>query len=138
MQGFYQSDTSRGFTQWSPLAYLINGVSHGKVSAAQEQCQGAKPVLLNVGEASLPYPWVPKVTDVGLLRLGNFVSVPKQPGKQQGLYCADSWQQDAWVAAFCPEEAACTDDVYLWPAPHIQAFNCKVNSNTMSGGTGPS
>lgn len=88
VQGFHQCDISRGFTQWAPLAYLINGVARGKVSAAQEQCQGAKRVLLNVGEATLPYPWVPKVTDVGLLRLGNFVS--KQPGKQQGLSCADS------------------------------------------------
>lgn len=75
VQGFYQSDTSKGFTQWSPLAYLINGVAHGKVSAQQEKCQGAKPVLLNVGEATIPYPWVPKVTDLGLLRLGNFVSM---------------------------------------------------------------
>jgi neutral ceramidase len=74
-QGFYQSDTSRGFTQWSPLAYLINGVARGKISAQQEKCQGAKPVLLNAGEATIPYPWVPKVTDVSLVRLGNLVSV---------------------------------------------------------------
>lgn len=31
-------------------------------------------MLLNVGEASKPYLWVPKVTEVALLRLGNFVS----------------------------------------------------------------
>jgi len=74
-QGFYQSDTHTGPTSVSPLAYLINGVAHAHPSQQQQQCHGAKPVLLNVGEANKPYPWVPRVTEVALLRLGNFVSI---------------------------------------------------------------
>jgi neutral ceramidase len=75
-QGFYQGDAHTGSptTRWSALAFLINSVAKAKVSQEQQQCHGAKPVLLNAGEAVLPYAWVPKVTEVALLRLGNFVS----------------------------------------------------------------
>lgn len=75
-------------TRWSSLAFLINGVGKAGVSPAQQQCQGAKPVLLNVGEASKPYPWVPKVTEVSLLRLGSFVSCGRPEGS------------GAWVASW--------------------------------------
>lgn len=73
--GFHQSDIHKGSTSWSLLASLINGVSNGKQSPQQAQCQGAKPLLLNVGESNLPYLWVPRVTEVALVRLGNFVSI---------------------------------------------------------------
>jgi hypothetical protein len=72
--GFQQGDVHRGSTSWSPLASLINGVSNGKQSPQQQQCHGAKPLLLNVGESNLPYLWVPRVTEVAIVRLGNFVS----------------------------------------------------------------
>lgn len=80
--GFFQGDHHNGMTRtrWSSLAFLINGVGKAGVSPAQQQCQGAKPVLLNVGEASKPYPWVPKVTEVSLLRLGSFVSCGRPEG----------------------------------------------------------
>lgn len=60
------------------MAYLINGVAKGPVSKEQQACHGAKPVLLNVGENVKPYPWVPKVTEVAVLRLGNFVSTAER------------------------------------------------------------
>lgn len=84
-QGFFQSDTHTGSTRWSMLASLINGVAHGSPNPQQQQCQGAKPVLLNVGEASRPYPWVPKIAEVALLRLGNFVSATQTPSSSCGL-----------------------------------------------------
>jgi neutral ceramidase len=60
---------------YSPLALLINSAARMVPSPHQKECQGDKPILLNVGEALTPYPWVPRTTSVTLLRIGNFVIV---------------------------------------------------------------
>jgi hypothetical protein len=75
-QGFYQSDIHRGASRslYTPLSVLINSAAQATPSAQQRACQGVKPILLNVGEATTPYPWVPRVTGVTLVRLGSFVS----------------------------------------------------------------
>ncbi|KAI1490779.1 ceramidase family protein [Biscogniauxia mediterranea] len=44
-------------------------------SAEQKACQMPKPVLLDVGELSTPYPWSPNIVDVQMLRVGQFVII---------------------------------------------------------------
>lgn len=41
----------------------------------QIKCQYPKPVLLNVGEAKVPYAWSPNIVDVQVLRVGQFIIV---------------------------------------------------------------
>ncbi|KAL1643235.1 hypothetical protein SLS61_009334 [Didymella pomorum] len=42
---------------------------------AQRACQYPKPVLLNVGQASTPYPWSPNIVDIQTLRIGQFIII---------------------------------------------------------------
>ncbi|EMD86451.1 hypothetical protein COCC4DRAFT_49743 [Bipolaris maydis ATCC 48331] len=44
-------------------------------SQEQRACQYPKPVLLNVGQATVPYPWSPNIVDIQLLRVGQFVII---------------------------------------------------------------
>ena len=44
-------------------------------SAEQKKCQEPKPVLLDVGEMSEPYPWSPNIVDIQMLRMGQFVII---------------------------------------------------------------
>jgi hypothetical protein len=74
VQPFYQADNHTGLAPASALVHIVNAALHSKPSSKQAACQGSKPILLNVGQAARPYPWVPRVTEVALLRLGNFVS----------------------------------------------------------------
>jgi hypothetical protein len=43
-------------------------------SPQQQACHAPKPILLNTGLIRQPYPWQPDVTEVSVMRLGNFVS----------------------------------------------------------------
>jgi neutral ceramidase len=43
-------------------------------SQQQQACHAPKPILLNTGFIKQPYPWQPDVTEVSVMRLGNFVS----------------------------------------------------------------
>ncbi|KAF8532960.1 Neutral/alkaline nonlysosomal ceramidase [Trichophaea hybrida] len=40
-------------------------------SQKQVQCQGRKPILLDVGEQDIPYPWSPNIVDFQMFRVGN-------------------------------------------------------------------
>lgn len=44
-------------------------------SAKQKECQGPKPVLLDVGEMDTPYAWTPNIIDVQALRVGQFIII---------------------------------------------------------------
>ncbi|KAG9200496.1 hypothetical protein G6514_007007 [Epicoccum nigrum] len=44
-------------------------------SKAQRACQYPKPVLLNVGQATTPYPWSPNIVDIQTLRIGQLLIV---------------------------------------------------------------
>ncbi|KAH7130268.1 neutral ceramidase precursor [Dendryphion nanum] len=41
----------------------------------QKQCQWPKPILLNVGQAKVPYDWSPNIVDIQVLRVGQFLIV---------------------------------------------------------------
>jgi neutral ceramidase len=44
-------------------------------TAKQQQCQGQKPVLLDVGEMDTPYAWSPNIVDVQSFRVGQFIII---------------------------------------------------------------
>ncbi|KAL5121413.1 hypothetical protein ACEQ8H_000484 [Pleosporales sp. CAS-2024a] len=53
----------------------IVGSAIAPPSAKQIACQYPKPVLLNVGEATVPYPWAPNIVDIQVLRVGQLVMI---------------------------------------------------------------
>ncbi|KAH6647662.1 Neutral/alkaline nonlysosomal ceramidase [Truncatella angustata] len=69
---FTQGDS--GTPSANPIWAIVSGLLR-EPSAAQKACQGAKPVLLDVGELDTPYAWSPNIVDVQLLRVGQFVII---------------------------------------------------------------
>lgn len=64
---FYQSETnSTAF--WRMVRNFIH-----PPTPEQEDCHSPKPILLDVGNFNYPYPWVPKIVEIQILRLGQFV-----------------------------------------------------------------
>ncbi|PVH97261.1 Neutral/alkaline nonlysosomal ceramidase [Periconia macrospinosa] len=55
---------------WNAVGSLI-----APPGAAQIRCQQPKPILLNVGQAKVPYDWSPNIVDIQVLRLGQFFIV---------------------------------------------------------------
>lgn len=41
----------------------------------QQECQGVKPILLDVGETTSPYQWSPNIVDIQLLRVGQLLII---------------------------------------------------------------
>ncbi|KKY34279.1 putative neutral ceramidase [Diaporthe ampelina] len=58
----------------SPVWRVVSGFLK-EPSDEQRACQGAKPILLDVGEVHKPYAWTPNVVDVQVLRVGQLLVV---------------------------------------------------------------
>jgi neutral ceramidase len=58
----------------NPLWQVVSGLLRVP-SAEQKQCQGQKPILLDVGEMSLPYAWSANIVDIQSFRVGQFIIV---------------------------------------------------------------
>jgi neutral ceramidase len=58
----------------SPVWRLVSGFLK-EPSDEQRACQGAKPILLDVGEVHKPYAWTPNVVDVQVFRVGQLLIV---------------------------------------------------------------
>jgi len=58
----------------NPLWQVVSGLLRVP-SAEQKKCQGQKPILLDVGEMSLPYAWSANIVDVQSFRVGQFIIV---------------------------------------------------------------
>ncbi|KAI0010360.1 neutral ceramidase [Xylariaceae sp. FL0662B] len=69
---FTQGDS--GPPSASPVWEVVKSLLRAP-SPEQKACQNPKPVLLDVGEMSEPYPWSPNIIDVQLLRVGQFVII---------------------------------------------------------------
>ncbi|KAI0601942.1 ceramidase family protein, partial [Biscogniauxia sp. FL1348] len=69
---FTQGDS--GEPDANPLWIVVKDILRAP-SAEQNACQMPKPVLLDVGELSTPYPWSPNIVDVQMLRVGQFVII---------------------------------------------------------------
>ncbi|KAI0168967.1 Neutral/alkaline nonlysosomal ceramidase [Hypoxylon sp. FL1284] len=69
---FTQGDS--GKPSASPVWEVVKDLLRAP-SPEQQACQDPKPVLLDVGELSVPYPWSPNIIDVQLLRVGQLVII---------------------------------------------------------------
>ncbi|KAK4306171.1 hypothetical protein Pmani_021982 [Petrolisthes manimaculis] len=68
-------DFSQGTTESNPFWDMISGLLH---TPSQEQisCHAPKPILLDTGEISRPYPWHPKVMDTQMGLVGQLAIMP--------------------------------------------------------------
>ncbi|GAW26366.1 putative neutral ceramidase [Rosellinia necatrix] len=69
---FTQGDS--GPPSASPIWEFVKALLR-EPSAQQKECQKPKPVLLDIGEISQPYPWGPNVVDIQVLRAGQLVII---------------------------------------------------------------
>jgi neutral ceramidase len=58
----------------NPLWQAVSGLLRTP-SAQQKKCQEPKPILLDVGEMSVPYAWSPNIVDVQTMRVGQFIII---------------------------------------------------------------
>jgi neutral ceramidase len=58
----------------NPLWKVVRNFIHDP-SEKQTQCQGVKPILLDVGETHKPYAWSPDIVDVQILRAGQLIII---------------------------------------------------------------
>ncbi|KAG0149130.1 hypothetical protein CROQUDRAFT_59666 [Cronartium quercuum f. sp. fusiforme G11] len=69
---FYQGNNQSRSSQ-NPLWQFVGSFVGGPPSAVQSACHAPKPILLNTGNASLPYEWSPKVVDIQIFKVGQLV-----------------------------------------------------------------
>jgi len=69
---FTQADS--GNPSASPVWEVVKALIR-EPSAKQKACQQPKPVLLDVGELSVPYAWGPNIVDIQMLRVGQLVII---------------------------------------------------------------
>ncbi|TVY80554.1 Neutral ceramidase [Lachnellula suecica] len=69
---FTQSDNDTNAQ--NPLWVIVSSVIKAP-GPKQVACQSPKPVLLDVGELSVPYPWSPNIIDVQSLRVGQLIMI---------------------------------------------------------------
>ena len=63
-----------GETRLSLFWKLARNALH-KPTAAQIKCQAPKPILMDTGGLSKPYPWQPSIIPLQLLRIGQLVVI---------------------------------------------------------------
>jgi neutral ceramidase len=70
-------DFTQGQNTSNPFWNVIGGFL-SPPSQEQKECHHPKPILLNTGEASLPYSWDPKTVPISVFRIGDLliISVP--------------------------------------------------------------
>lgn len=64
---FKQGDTN-GTLFWKVVGHFLHNPT-----AEQTSCQAPKPILLDTGNAHIPYEWQPSVVEIQILRVGQFV-----------------------------------------------------------------
>lgn len=64
---FKQGDT-KGSLFWKVVGHFLHNPT-----AAQTSCQAPKPILLDTGNAHIPYEWQPSIVEIQILRVGQFV-----------------------------------------------------------------
>ncbi|CAI6342523.1 unnamed protein product [Periconia digitata] len=77
---------------WNVVGSLI-----APPNAEQRSCQQPKPVLLNVGQAKVPYDWSPNIVDIQVLRLGQFFIIVS-PGEATTM-SGRRWREAVYNAA---------------------------------------
>jgi neutral ceramidase len=70
---FVQNDNTSVSSQ-NPFWQIVSGVI-SEPDQKQKDCQLPKPILLNVGQMTVPYAWTPNIIDVQSLRVGQFIMI---------------------------------------------------------------
>lgn len=65
-------DFTQGSNSSNPFWNLVSGFI-SKPTKEEEACHAPKPILLNTGDCTFPYPWSPHVVPVQLFRVGQLV-----------------------------------------------------------------
>ena len=80
----------------NPLWAVVSDLMHD-ANETQRECQGVKPILLDVGETNQPYPWDPNIVDIQLLRVGQFFIIvsPGEATTMSGRRWREAVQQAA-------------------------------------------
>ncbi|KAH6982013.1 neutral ceramidase precursor [Ilyonectria sp. MPI-CAGE-AT-0026] len=91
---FTQADS--GDPDANPVWAAVSGLLRTP-TAAQKACQGSKPILLDVGEMSEPYPWSPNIVDIQVLRAGQLVLIisPSEATTMSGRRWRDAVGKEA-------------------------------------------
>ena len=69
---FTQSDS--GTPDANPLWSVVSGVIRTP-TPEQAACQQPKPILLDVGQMSIPYAWTPNIVDIQMFRVGQMFMI---------------------------------------------------------------
>jgi neutral ceramidase len=90
---FTQNDT--GKPDANPLWIAVRDLIKDP-TPQQKACQQPKPVLLDVGELSEPYPWAPNIVDVMSMRVGNLfiIASPSEVTTMSGRRWRDAVAQE--------------------------------------------
>ncbi|OBT54116.1 hypothetical protein VE04_05094 [Pseudogymnoascus sp. 24MN13] len=103
---FTQNDP--GEPDANPVWKLVSGLLKAP-SAAQKACQYPKPILLDVGEITVPYLWTPNVVDVQSFRAGNFFIIVS-PGEATTM-AGRRWKSAVHDAAISMSLTGCAAPV---------------------------
>jgi len=87
----------------NPVWGVVSGLLHAP-NKTQIACQREKPILLDVGETTLPYDWAPNIVDMQLLRIGQLFMIIS-PGE------ATTMSGRRWKEALSSSAAASLDDI---------------------------
>ena len=99
----------------NPLWAVVGGLLH-EANDTQKECQGVKPILLDVGETSTPYAWAPNIVDVQMLRVGQFFIVVS-PGEATTM-SGRRWRETVQTSAASTfSDLNSTDPVVVLGAP---------------------
>lgn len=101
----------------NPLWNVVGGLLHAP-NETQMACQAPKPILLDVGETTKPYPWAPNIVDLQLFRVGQFFMVisPGEATTMSGRRWRNTVQSYA-SSNFDDLSEAGTDPVVVLGAP---------------------
>lgn len=110
---FKQADP--GDPNANPLWAVVSDFLHAP-NETQKECQGLKPILLDVGETNNPYPWTPNIVDVQMFRVGQFFIIVS-PGEATTM-SGRRWREAVQTfAAESFDDLNGTDPVVVLGAP---------------------
>ena len=113
---FKQGDNTNPF--WAAVGDLLHDAND-----TQRECQGAKQILLDVGETSTPYVWTPNIIDVQLFRVGQFFIIVS-PGE------ATTMSGRRWREAVQTSAAAIFPDLNETGSEPVVVLGAPANSYT--------
>ncbi|KAK3685736.1 Neutral/alkaline nonlysosomal ceramidase [Podospora appendiculata] len=110
-------DFTQSSTSTSPVWQVVGGLLKAP-TAAQKACHQPKPILLDVGEMSVPYQWTPNIVDVQVFRVGQLLIIvsPGEATTMAGRRWKDAVQNTA-AALFAQDSSSSASPVVVLGGP---------------------